>query len=62
MEAESEAAVDETHDMSRNAIDLGNGESRTYLRDGDEIILSARCENSGYRSIGFGECRGVVVA
>jgi len=46
----------------RNAIDLGNGEGRTYLRDGDEIILSARCEKSGYRRIGFGECRGVVVA
>jgi fumarylacetoacetase len=46
----------------RNEIDLGNGERRTYLLDGDEIILSARCENSGYRSIGFGECRGVVVA
>jgi fumarylacetoacetase len=46
----------------RNTIDLGNGEGRTYLRDGDEIILSAHCEKSGYRRLGFGECRGVVVA
>jgi fumarylacetoacetase len=32
------------------------------LEDGDEVILRARCEREGYRSIGFGECRGTVVA
>jgi fumarylacetoacetase len=46
----------------RNAINLGNGENRTYLLNGDEIILSARCEKPGYRRIGFGECRGGIVA
>ena len=61
-EPESWGSLLEKTSGGRNAIDLGNGESRTYLRDGDEIILSARCEKSGYRRIGFGECRGVVVA
>jgi fumarylacetoacetase len=31
--------------------------SRTFLEDGDEVILSGFCEGEGYR-VGFGECRG----
>jgi fumarylacetoacetase len=41
---------------------LPNGETRRMLEDGDEVILRGRCERDGYRSIGFGECRGRVVA
>jgi fumarylacetoacetase len=41
---------------------LANGERRTYLVDGDEITLRARAHRPGYASIGFGECRGAVVA
>jgi fumarylacetoacetase len=41
---------------------LPNGESRRMLEDGDEIVLRARCEREGFRSLGFGECRGRVVA
>ena len=40
---------------------LPNGESRRMLEDGDEIVLRARCEREGFRSFGFGECRGRVV-
>jgi fumarylacetoacetase len=43
-------------------LSLANGETRRMLEDGDEVILRARCEREGYRSIGFGECRGTVVA
>jgi fumarylacetoacetase len=41
-------------------IHLPTGESRTYLEDGDEIVLTGYCEREGFARIGFGECRGVV--
>jgi fumarylacetoacetase len=41
---------------------LATGEQRRFLEDGDEIILRARCQREGEVSIGFGECRGRVVA
>jgi fumarylacetoacetase len=44
----------------RDRIDLPNGEMRTFVEDGDEIAMRARCERDGYVGIGFGECRGVV--
>ncbi|MCY1398309.1 fumarylacetoacetase [compost metagenome] len=42
-------------------IELPGGEQRTFLEDGDEIILRARCKGDGEVSIGFGECRGKVL-
>jgi fumarylacetoacetase len=46
----------------RNAVALPNGESRTYLRDGDEVIFRGQARRDGYVTIGFGECRGTVGA
>lgn len=43
-------------------LQLPTGEERRFLDDGDEVILRGYCERAGYRRIGFGECRGVVVA
>ncbi len=40
---------------------LPTGETRTFLEDGDEVIMSARCIRDGYASIGFGDCRGRVI-
>jgi fumarylacetoacetase len=37
---------------------LANGETRSFLEDGDEVIMTARAVRDGYRAIGFGECRG----
>lgn len=45
----------------KTAIELPGGETRRFLEDGDEVILRARCKREGQVSIGFGECRGVVV-
>ena len=42
-------------------IQLPSGETRRFLEDGDEVILSAYCEREGHPRIGFGECRGVVI-
>ena len=41
---------------------LSSGETRTFLENGDEAIFRARANRSGYASIGFGECRGRVIA
>jgi fumarylacetoacetase len=46
----------------KQPITLPSGEQRTFLEDGDEVILRARCQRNGYPSIGFGECRGVLLA
>ncbi|KAL7747450.1 hypothetical protein RI367_007204 [Sorochytrium milnesiophthora] len=43
-----------------NALDLGNGVSRKFIEDGDEILLTGWSQGEGYR-VGFGECRGVVL-
>ena len=42
-------------------IALPTGEQRTFLQDGDEIIIRGYCERAGFRRIGFGACRGVVL-
>jgi fumarylacetoacetase len=43
-------------------VRLASGEERSFLRDGDEVIFSARAEREGFVPIGFGECRGIVEA
>ena len=44
----------------KQPLTLESGEQRTFLEDGDEVILRARCRRDGYPTIGFGECRGRV--
>ena len=46
----------------KHPVELASGEVRKFLEDGDEIILRARAKRDGVASIGFGECRGKVVA
>jgi fumarylacetoacetase len=46
----------------KQPITLPSGETRSFLEDGDELILTARAEAERAVAIGFGECRGVVVA
>jgi fumarylacetoacetase len=41
---------------------LPSGEKRAFLEDGDEVIFAAHARRAGYISIGFGECRGRVLA
>jgi fumarylacetoacetase len=40
---------------------LPNGESRSYLEDGDAVVIHGWCEKAGAARIGFGECRGTVL-
>ena len=44
----------------KEPVKLPNGESRSFLEDGDELTLSARCEADGAAPIGFGSCSGRV--
>jgi fumarylacetoacetase len=45
----------------KQPISLPGGETRSFLEDGDEIVLRAWCERDGAVRIGFGECTGRVV-
>jgi fumarylacetoacetase len=42
-------------------VALPSGEIRSFLQDGDDVILRGYCERRGARRIGFGECRGRVL-
>ena len=37
-------------------LTLPSGEQRTFLADGDEVVLTGRCEAPGWVGIGFGRC------
>ena len=52
----------ELSDGGKQPVRLANGEQRTFLLDGDEVLLTATARRPGLAPIGFGECRGVVVA
>jgi fumarylacetoacetase len=45
----------------KQPIELANGEKRSFLEDGDELTLAARCEADGSVPIGFGRCTGRVL-
>lgn len=38
-------------------LTLSNGQKRTFLQDGDEVILTGYCKGDGY-TVGFGTCSG----
>lgn len=44
----------------RDPIDLPDGETRTFLQDGDEVIMRGWCGGNGAPKLGLGEVRGVV--
>lgn len=45
----------------KEAIDLGNGESRTFLNDGDTVVLKGWCQKEGAARIGFGEVSSTIL-
>ena len=46
----------------RQPLTLASGETRRFLEDGDELIMRARARRDGVAPIGFGECRGRIMA
>ena len=58
---ESLGSLMEISQGGKTPITLPNGETRSFLEDGDEIILKATARADGAVPIGFGECRAVVM-
>ncbi|MGH9486302.1 MAG: fumarylacetoacetase [Terriglobales bacterium] len=44
----------------REPISMPDGESRTFLQDGDDITLKAWCRTADGQRLGWGECRGTI--
>lgn len=44
----------------KNPIELPNGEKRTFLEDGDTVIMTGYAQGDGFR-VGFGEVRGTIL-
>lgn len=57
---DSRACLLELTWKGENPIELPDGSKRTYLQDGDEVILTGWCQAQEYR-VGFGTSRGVVL-
>ncbi|EPJ52401.1 MAG: fumarylacetoacetase [Osedax symbiont Rs2] len=51
----------ELTNAGKNSFSLDNGESRTFLEDGDAVIMSGFCEAADATRIGFGEVRATIL-
>ena len=61
-EESSQGSLLEITRRGSQPIQLPTGEVRSFLVDGDEVILRGYCEQEGYARVGFGECRGKVMS
>ena len=57
-EAGTQGCLLEITQRGTQPITLPTGEVRSFLEEGDEVILRGYCEKPGYIRIGLGECRG----
>ena len=44
----------------RTPLTLPGGETRTFLADGDTLVLKGFCDKPGFRRVSLGECRGTI--
>jgi fumarylacetoacetase len=59
--AEAGAMVELSRGGTQAITLAGTGETRTFLQDGDTVVLRGWCEKPGAARVGFGECRGQVL-
>jgi len=59
---EEAGALIELTKAGRSPISLALGETRSFLEDGDAVVMTGWCERPGFARIGFGENRGQVIA
>ena len=59
-EPESRGCLLELTSRGAQPLTLPGGETRTFLEDGDEVILRGYCERDGAARIGFGDCRAMI--
>jgi fumarylacetoacetase len=60
-EKDARGCLLELTSRGREPITLPTGEQRKFLEDGDEVVLRGFCERDGFRRIGLGDCRGIVL-
>jgi fumarylacetoacetase len=60
-QADGAGSLMELSQGGRTPVPLPWGESRTFLDDGDEIVIHARCARDGCAPVGFGAARGRVL-
>jgi fumarylacetoacetase len=58
--ADSVGSLLEATEGGRKPLDLPSGETRSFLEDGDEVVMRAHGRRDGFAQIGFGECRAVI--
>ncbi|HEX4388450.1 MAG TPA: fumarylacetoacetase [Steroidobacteraceae bacterium] len=51
----------ELSEGGRRSLALPGGETRTFLEDGDRLMLRGWCERPGFARVGFGEAAGTVL-
>ena len=56
---ESRGSLIELSWRGRDAIPVGDA-TRTFLEDGDTVVISGRCDAKGARGIGFGSASGTI--
>lgn len=57
----SEGSLLEQSKNGKIAVTLaGSSESRSFLEDGDTVVIRGSCQGPGLERIGFGECKGVI--
>ncbi|CAD6547379.1 fumarylacetoacetase [Paraburkholderia sabiae] len=59
-EGEAGALIELTEGGAK-PVDIGHGETRRFLEDGDTVIFRGWCEREGYARIGFGTNYGTVL-
>ena len=58
---DSAGSLLELSEGGKKPVTLPSNETRTFLEDGDALILRAHAEADGFVGIGFGDCRGLIL-
>ncbi|PRY97167.1 fumarylacetoacetate hydrolase [Jezberella montanilacus] len=59
--ADEAGALIEITEGGKKPVILPNGETRTFLEDGDAVTLRGWCQRAGFARIGFGQCTAQVL-
>ena len=59
--AGEEGSMIELSNGGKKSFELLNGETRTFLEDGDSVIMRGFCAKNGATRIGFGEVTSLVL-
>ena len=60
-ESGSQGSLLEITQRGSQPIKLPSDEIRSFLEDGDQVIMRAYCEQEGYVRVGFGDCWGEII-